>query len=209
MASKKVARAINACSSNRPLVILANLSGFDGSPESMRRRQLEFGAEIGRSIVNFNGPIVFCVISRYHGGAFVVFSRALNQNMEVVALEGTYASVIGGAPAAAVVFAREVEARMRKDPRVQSQEKEISGASEVEKRRLRTQLAEIMKIVRSEKLGEVAEEFDHIHSVQRALEVGSLDRIIPASQLRPYLIGAIERGMARELKRLQTAEIQG
>ena len=32
------------------------------------------GAEIGRAVVNFDGPIVFCVVSRYHGGAFVVFS---------------------------------------------------------------------------------------------------------------------------------------
>jgi acetyl-CoA carboxylase carboxyltransferase component len=38
--SKKTARAINAASGNRPLVILANLSGFDGSPESLGRRQL-------------------------------------------------------------------------------------------------------------------------------------------------------------------------
>ena len=30
--SKKAARAINAASGNRPLVVLANLSGFDGSP---------------------------------------------------------------------------------------------------------------------------------------------------------------------------------
>ena len=109
LSSKKVARAINSASNNRPVVILANLSGFDGSPESMRRLQLEYGAEIGRSVVNFKGPIVFCVISRYHGGAYVVFSSKLNENLEVVALEGTYASVIGGAPAAAVVFAGEVE----------------------------------------------------------------------------------------------------
>ena len=59
--------------------MLANLAGFDGSPESMRRLQLEYGAEIGRAVVNFDGPIVFCVISRFHGGAFVVFSRALNE----------------------------------------------------------------------------------------------------------------------------------
>ena len=39
-----------------PLVVLANLSGFDGSPESMRSLQLEYGAEIGRAIVNFDGP---------------------------------------------------------------------------------------------------------------------------------------------------------
>jgi hypothetical protein len=76
--SKKAARAINAATGNRPLVVLANLSGFDGSPESMRARQLEYGAEIGRAVVNFKGPIVFVVVSRYHGGAFVVFSKALN-----------------------------------------------------------------------------------------------------------------------------------
>ena len=111
LSSKKVARAINAASNNRPVVVLANLSGFDGSPESMRKLQLEYGAEIGRAVVNFKGPMVFCVISRYHGGAYVVFSRALNENLEVVALEGSYASVIGGAPAAAVVFAREVDSQ--------------------------------------------------------------------------------------------------
>jgi acetyl/propionyl-CoA carboxylase alpha subunit/acetyl-CoA carboxylase carboxyltransferase component len=202
VASKKVARAINAASNNRPLVILANLSGFDGSPESMRRRQLEFGAEIGRAIVNFKGPIVFCVISRYHGGAFVVFSRALNENMEVVALEGSYASVIGGAPAAAVVFAREVDVRTRKDPRIQEFEHQLASADDTGKRRLRAQLNELRKVVRSEKLGEVADEFDRIHSVHRALRVGSLDRIIPAFELRPYLIDAIERGMRQELERI-------
>ena len=63
----------------RRLVVLANLAGFDGSPESMREWQLEFGAEIGRAVVNFDGPIVFCVVSRYHGGAFVVFSQQLNE----------------------------------------------------------------------------------------------------------------------------------
>jgi acetyl-CoA carboxylase carboxyltransferase component len=141
------------------------------------------------------------VISRYHGGAFVVFSRVLNENMEVVALEGTYASVIGGAPAAAVVFSREVDNRTRKDPRVQQAEAAITAAPEPEKRRLRSQLSELKKVVRSEKLGEVADEFDHIHSVHRALKVGSLDRIIPASDLRPYLIDAIRRGMKRELDR--------
>jgi acetyl-CoA carboxylase carboxyltransferase component len=199
MSSKKVARAINAASNNRPLVILANLSGFDGSPESMRRRQLEYGAEIGRAIVNFKGPVIFSVISRYHGGAFVVFSRALNRNMEVVALEGTYASVIGGAPAAAVVFAREVDSRTRRDPRIAELDRLIGSADENRKRRLRAELAQLLKVVRSEKLGEVADEFDRIHTVHRALHVGSLDRILPPAQLRPYLVDAIERGIAREM----------
>ena len=46
-ASRKLARAINAASGRRPVVVLANLSGFDGSPESLRNWQLEYGAEIG------------------------------------------------------------------------------------------------------------------------------------------------------------------
>ena len=196
--SKKVARAINAASNNRPVVLLANLSGFDGSPESMRRLQLEYGAEIGRAVVNFKGPIVFCVVSRYHGGAYVVFSRALNKSIEVAALEGTYASVIGGAPAAAVVFASEVEARARKDARLQDLTQAIAEAEGAEKGRLRAQWEEIFKVVHSEKLGEMAAEFDHVHSVQRALDVGALNCIIPPATLRPYLIDAVERGIARE-----------
>ena len=46
--------------------------------------------------------------------------------------------------------------------------------------------------MRSEKLGEVAEEFDRVHSIQRALEVGSVDRIITAKGLRPYLVDALD-----------------
>ncbi len=196
--SKKVARAINAASANRPVVVLANLSGFDGSPESMRRLQLEYGAEIGRAVVNFKGPIVFCVISRYHGGAYVVFSRALNEQLEVSALEGTYASVIGGAPAAAVVFASEVEARTRKDERLQALNQAMLQAEGAEKARLRAQWTELFKSVHSEKLGEMAAEFDRVHSVHRALSVGALNRIILPGSLRPYLIDAVERGMRAE-----------
>ncbi len=200
LSSKKVARAINAASNNRPVVVLANLSGFDGSPESMRKLQLEYGAEIGRSVVNFKGPMVFCVISRYHGGAYVVFSRALNEGLEVSALEGTYASVIGGAPAAAVVFATEVEARARKDPRLSELNEAIVRAEGPEKGRLRAKWNELFKIIHSEKLGEIANEFDRIHSVHRALSVGALHHILPPSKLRPYLIHAVEHGIAREEK---------
>jgi acetyl/propionyl-CoA carboxylase alpha subunit/acetyl-CoA carboxylase carboxyltransferase component len=194
-ASKKIARAINASSSNRPVVILANLSGFDGSPESLRKCQLEFGAEIGRSVVNFDGPIVFVVVSRYHGGAFVVFSRTLNENFEAAALEGTFASVIGGSPAAAVVFAREVDTRTQEDPRLVALQAELTAAGTATTPAGRARLAELFEVVHSEKLGKVAEEFDAVHSVHRALAVGSLDRIIPPSTLRPYLVDAIERGI--------------
>ena len=189
--SKKLARAINGASGVRPVVVLANLSGFDGSPESMRRLQLEYGAEIGRAVVNFRGPFVFCVVSRYHGGAFVVFSKALREDIEVVAVEGARASVIGGAPAAAVVFARDVESRARNDPRVVAAQEAARASGS------RLRLAEVLNQVRSEKVGEVAEEFDSVHTVERALKVGSLDRIIRPAEIRPYLVAAVERGIAR------------
>jgi acetyl-CoA carboxylase carboxyltransferase component len=194
--SKKTARAINAASGNRPLVVLANLSGFDGSPESLRKLQLEYGAEIGRAIVNFDGPIVFCVISRYHGGAFVVFSKALNPNMTVLALEGSFASVLGGAPAAAAVFAADVNNRTAADPRVTALQAQVAETASPERAGLIAKLAEVQSAVRAEKLGEVAAEFDRIHSIQRAVEVGSVDAIISTARLRPAVIEAIERGLA-------------
>ena len=71
-----------------------------------------------RAVTNFDGPMVFCVVSRYHGGAFVVFSKALNESLEIAAVEGSRASVIGGAPAAAVVFTRDVDNRTDADERI-------------------------------------------------------------------------------------------
>jgi acetyl/propionyl-CoA carboxylase alpha subunit/acetyl-CoA carboxylase carboxyltransferase component len=196
--SRKVARAINSASGNRPLVVLANLSGFDGSPESMRNWQLEYGAEIGRAVVNFRGPIVFCVVSRYHGGAFVVFSKSLNENMEVAALEGSYASVIGGAPAAAVVFAREVRQQTLTDSRIVKIQEQMEAAEGSDRALLRAQYDQLFKAVQSEKRMELADTFDSVHSVQRAMDVGSIDYVIPVAKLRPYLIEAVERGMKRD-----------
>ncbi|QNJ96546.1 ATP-grasp domain-containing protein (plasmid) [Mycolicibacterium fluoranthenivorans] len=198
--SKKTARAINAASGNRPLVVLANLSGFDGSPESLRKFQLEYGAEIGRAIVNFDGPVVFCVISRYHGGAFVVFSNALNENMEVLAVEGSYASVIGGAPAAAVVFTREVNARTAADPAVRELESQLAACTDAAAgASIRVKLAATRAAARSDKLGEVAAEFEAVHNIERACRVGSVHTIIPAAELRPSIAAAVERGMARRM----------
>ncbi|MBD3782160.1 MAG: ATP-grasp domain-containing protein [Micrococcales bacterium] len=194
--SKKAARAINAASGNRPLVVLANLSGFDGSPESMRGLQLEYGAEIGRAIVNFEGPIVFVVVSRYHGGAFVVFSKALNPRMTVLAVEGSYASVIGGAPAAAVVFARDVDARTAADPRVADLEARVREASAADRPLLATELASVRQAVRSEMLGKVASEFDRVHDIHRAVEVGSVDAVIAPQELRPRIVAALEAELA-------------
>ncbi len=190
LSSKKLARALNAASGNRPVVLLANLSGFDGSPESMRKLQLEHGAEIARAVVNFAGAIVFLVVSRYHGGAYVVFSGSLNEGLRAAALTGSFASVIGGAPAAAVVFTREVRARAAKDPRIAKLRRE-TGASG------RDRLEIAWKEVLLEKQAELASEFDSIHSVERALEVGSLEAIVDPENMRSYLIGELRKAAAR------------
>ncbi|MFT7580739.1 MAG: acetyl-CoA carboxylase carboxyltransferase component, partial [Myxococcota bacterium] len=186
--SKKVARALNAASGNRPVVVLANLSGFDGSPESLRLLQLEYGAEIGRAVVNFDGPIVFVVVGRYHGGAYVVFSKALNPQLRALALEGSFASVIGGGPAAAVVFPRVVRRLAQSDPKLIAAREALANASRKDKPKLRERLQKVENEVTLDKQGDVAAEFDAIHTVERAVEVGSLDAVISAGDLRPSII---------------------
>jgi acetyl/propionyl-CoA carboxylase alpha subunit/acetyl-CoA carboxylase carboxyltransferase component len=185
LSSKKVARAINAASDRRPVVMLANLSGFDGSPESLRKLQLEYGAEIATAVVNFKGPFLFQVISRYHGGAYVVFSQELNDSMRAFALTGSYASVIGGGPAAKVVFARDVRVRTLADERVVRCERvlRLHGTQQA-----REALDAMIADVTLEKQAEIAAEFDDVHSVERARDVGSLERIIEPGAMRETLI---------------------
>ena len=141
--------------------------------------------------------MVFCVVSRYHGGAFVVFSAALNDQFEMAAVEGSFASVIGGAPAAAVVFAGRSTPAPRPTRGCRTLRLRVAEAEGADKSRLRAEEAALYDVVRSEKLGEVADEFDAIHSIERARRMGSVHRIIPAAELRPYLIDAVERGIAR------------
>lgn len=198
LSSKKVARAMAAASGNRPAVIVANLSGFDGSPESMRNLQLEYGAEIARAVVNFEGPILFAVVSRYHGGAYVVFSRALNDQLYAVALEGSYASVIGGSAAATAVFAREVRARTEADDRVRALREALARTRDPHQRSAAAaDLERVREHVALEHHGAVAREFDAVHTVERARAVGSLDDIVPVAELRSTLIGRLDARRAR------------
>jgi hypothetical protein len=113
----------------------------------------------------------------------------------VLALEGSFASVLGGAPAAAAVFSGEVRNRTATDPRVADLQARAAEASGAERAALNAALAEVQASVRAEKLGEVAAEFDRIHTIQRAVEVGSVDAIISVAQLRPRIIDAISRGL--------------
>ena len=207
--SKKVARAINSNGGRRPLVVLANLAGFDGSPESMRQWQLEYGAEIGRAIVNFRGPIVFCVISRYHGGAFVVFSQRLNEAFETIAVEGAQGvrhRRLGGG-------GRGLHARRQRGDALRCPDRGAGGADRglptaPRPARLRAELASLLESVRSEKMGELAAKFDSIHSIQRAVEVGSVSehRRRRRSAALPDRRDRARRWQTRPLRRARLAD---
>ena len=99
--------------------------------------------------------------------------------------------MIGGGPAAAVVFSRDVRARALADPRVQAHSKRASASDEARALYERT-LAEVTL----EKQAELAEEFDAIHTVERAREVGSLEDIVAPADMRSYLIGLLEEEAA-------------
>ena len=152
------------------------------------------GAEIARAVVRFKGKIAFIVVTRYHGGAYVVFSRELNDQMSVLALSGSYASVIGGAAAAAVVFGRDVRKRVQADERVVWARSQLEAARDPATRASRrAQLDRIVEEVTLEKQAEVAAEFDGVHTVERAQKVGSLHRIIDPRELRPLLSDWLSR----------------
>lgn len=123
-----------------------------------------------------------------------------------MALEGAHASVIGGAPAAAVVFAREVDARTGRNPRVAGLDARIAAAEGVERQRLRAERGAVWDEVQAEKLGELADEFDAVHSVERAVRVGSVSEIIAPETMRPFLIGALDEGVERTLGRLAATD---
>jgi acetyl-CoA carboxylase carboxyltransferase component len=112
--------------------------------------------------------------------------------MTVLAVEGSFASVLGGAPAAAVVFSAEVNNRTSADPRVKALTTRLAETEGAERAAVTNELAEVRTAVRAEKLGEVASEFDRIHDIRRAVRVGSVDQVVTPEELRPQLIAALE-----------------
>jgi hypothetical protein len=55
----------------------------------------------------------------------------------------------------------------------------------------------LVQEVTLEKQAEAAAEFDRIHSVERACEVGSLSGIMEPRELRAKLIGSLESALVR------------
>ncbi|MDX6585201.1 MAG: hypothetical protein QOI10_4385, partial [Solirubrobacterales bacterium] len=93
--------------------------------------------------------------------------------------------------------------RTAADPRVADLETRITAAkdngADTDTAQLRAELATAQPAVRSEMLGQVADEFDNVHTIERARSMGSVHTIVPANRLRPYLADAVQRGMHRTL----------
>lgn len=86
--------------------------------------------------------------------------------------------------------------RVSADARVRELEAETAQATGPDRSRLNAELADLRQSVRAEKISEIAAEFDSVHSIRRAVEVGSVDAVIQADELRPQIIGAIEKSPA-------------
>ena len=156
--SKKAARAINAASGNRPLVVLANLSGFDGSPDSMRNLQLEYGAEIGRAIVNFDGPdrvLRRLPLPRRRVRGVLEGAEPVDDGARGRGLVRLGASAVPRPPRSCSPARWTPAPRpIRGWRRWPSRSREAIGA---ERAALATELAEVRTAVRAEKLGEVGD----------------------------------------------------
>ena len=83
-----------------------------------------------------------------------------------------------------MVFAREVRARVATDPRIKGRPNVKTPADRIAREKA-------LDVVKLEKQAELAAEFDAIHTVERAREVGSLEAIVPARELRQRLIDAL------------------
>ena len=74
-------------------------------------------------------------------------------------------------------------------------EQVVEAAEAGERVRLAAELADLRTSVRAEKIGEVAAAFDGIHNIHRAVDVGSVDEVIAATDLRPKIIASPEKGL--------------
>ena len=89
-----------------------------------------------------------------------------------------------------------MERRVQADARVVELRKALVKGSETQLATATRKLVELLEQLRIEVRGEVAKEYDGIHTIGRALAVGSIDRIITAASLREELVNSLERGMS-------------
>jgi adenylosuccinate lyase len=77
------------------------------------------------------------------------------------------------------------------EAKVAELERRIAAAPEDQRAALGVELSELLAALRAEKIAELATEFDGVHNIHRAVEVGSVDEVITAAELRPKIISVI------------------
>ncbi len=222
-----IARAIHKANARMPVMIIGSLTGFSCDPLSMENRQLLAGASIAKAIVEHQGPILVVNLGNLVGGTFVVLSKQLNRHLIILAIEGSRIQVIGGNAAAKVIFHSSICKQAEEDPRVlkirnllskfSNKEKKGEIEEDITNKKIRSishnklrELENSLEFTRRNVIEEIeireGASFDQIHSVERALKVGSIDAIIPLRTLRQSIIQYQQRGLIQYLKSLKTSK---
>jgi hypothetical protein len=84
-----------------------------------------------------------------------------------------------------VVFSGEVDARTARDPRVKALRDRLAAAGERDLVTPRAALDATLTTVRAEMFGALAAEFEAVHDIHRAVEVGSVDGITRPANCAP------------------------
>lgn len=182
-----IAKAIYKANNRIPVLIIGNLTGFNSDPEAMKHMQLFSGASIVKSIVEHEGPILVTNLGNLVGGTYVIFSKQLNPNLKILAIEGAKFQVVGGVLAAKLIFHKTVMEKAQKDSRLQN----LSGS----------EYDNMLRKLITEFEGIEAENYDKYHSAYRALSVNSIDKIVPIRELRDSIVAMQEQSINEYLEK--------
>jgi hypothetical protein len=96
------------------------------------------------------------------------------------------------------VFTRLVRERAQADPHVRAAQKALADARLADRRKVEEEYERVLADVLARVQTEVAREFDAVHNVARALDVGSLDALMTAQELRPSLCARLEGALKED-----------
>lgn len=216
--SEIIARAIEKASGRVPVLIIGSLTGFNCDPLSMQNRQLAAGALIAKAVTDHRGPLFVVNLGALVGGTFVILSKQLNPQLKILAVEGSQVKVIGGKSAAKVVFNSRIKEQVEKNVEIQQMKALLQGVvsqldgstmTQVNKASLpkkgdaktpnRGELEGALKQMRRQLTEELenkeASSFEQIHTVERAIRVGSVDAVVSLKTLRNAIIGHLQNSL--------------
>jgi hypothetical protein len=84
------------------------------------------------------------------------------------------------------------------DPHVRAAQKALADARLADRRKVEEDYERVLADVTARVQTDVAREFDAVHNVARALDVGSLDALMTAQELRPSLCARLEAALEED-----------